>query len=248
MPDEKKPEVVKVATTFKNKLMQFPPHHLTEIGIIVGKNKGADEVIKYLKANYKGPIPIPNRKTVAIYVKWIKPQVKIEKDVVARLKQEVQLTESELRKFLDQLNISRLDVKNRMFVIENIASYLLNRVQTIAQLQDVIMDPRFENILTNQLAEVHSMMMTLLKYDDDIKGYEFIAKRIVEKFFEELAPAIRRAAEETWGGDKIKLFLDKVQKYNKAIDFNRIRSEAIDEAASFSKDGNSVNKNGAKAA
>jgi len=216
---------------FKNRLFEFGARWLGDIDRRVARNCSAADILKWLKENYNGSLPIPTRKTVAAYVKWKRQIQRGSAGSAVMIRKETERTEADLRQMLGRLQIAEADISDRKGLLERLVRFLLVRTELIAQVQDNLMDPRFEDTITKHLSLVKTTTDTLLKLEGQMGAHEFIARRIVEKFMMELAPVIKQAAEDTYGPEKLKVFLEKVNKGYAKIDFNLIKKEAAIEAA-----------------
>jgi len=234
MTEEQKPQVK--VTEFKSKLFLFPKAFLDEIDRRIHKGHKADAIRKYVAEGYKGELSIPNRKVFARYIKWRREHVMVRQDLAVKIRKELEPTEQEIRALMERLNVAGMDISDRKIVLERLVVFLMARTQMISQVQDSVMDPRFEQNIIGQVAEIHAMLQTLLKLEGQLGVHEAVARLIVEKFLFELAPIVRKAAEDTYGQAKTKEFLDRLQKAYKAIDFNRIRNEAVIEVSALGKE------------
>jgi hypothetical protein len=215
---------------FKNRLFEFGATVLGEIDVRIARKAGAAEIRKWLLDKYNGPIPIPTLKTIQAYIKWKRNVQRTTAGAAVRIRREMEKTETELREMTSLLNIAGLDISDRKGALERMAQFLLIRTDKTAIVQDSLMDPRFENNITGQIGEAHNIMQTLLKMEGSTGIQEFIARKYVEIFMTELAPIIKQAAEETYGPEKMKAFLERLNKGYAKIDFARIKKDAVAEA------------------
>jgi hypothetical protein len=216
---------------FKNRLKEFGAAWLGDIDRMIARNCDAAEIRRWLMSKYNGPIPIPDVKTFRSYVKHVKTTLNSKASSAVRVRKANEKTEQELRELLGRLQIAEADISDRKGLLERMVRFLLARTEAISQYQENLMDPRFEQIITNHLGLVKTTTDTLLKLEGQIGEHEFIARRIVEKFMVEMAPVLKQAAEDTYGAEKLKVFMERVNKGYAKIDFVRIKKEAADEAA-----------------
>lgn len=229
MTEEKKPP-----KEFENKFLKFPTDNIDEVNVRINKGEKADVIRKYLVEKYKGPFKIPNRKTIIKYIKWYKSETSQKSDSRISLLKENSYTMSEIRDMMRRLNVGGMDISDHKAAIEKIAQFMMVRLQLTSQIQDRLLDAKFEQVITNQVGEIHAMLKTLLEHEDKMGIIDFIIFRMTNKFLEEFAPVVSRAYEETPQKD-LKGFLEKIQKYHKSIDLNRIRDEAIAESKTLKK-------------
>jgi hypothetical protein len=218
---------------FKNRLFEFGAAWLVDIDRMVARNCQAAEILRWLKDHYNGPLPIPDQKTIRTYVKWKRQTMRLTAGSAIRIRKETERTDTELREMLGRLQIADMDLSNPKAAYEKIIRFLFVRTEITAQVQDNLMDPRFEQVITGHLALAKNTLDSIQKMDGQLGTHGFIARRIVEKFISELAPIIKQAAEDTWGPDKVKAFLEKVNKGSARIDFSKIKREATIEAAAY---------------
>ncbi len=237
---EKKPDSVATIDTatglgrrFQNRLFEFGAAWLGDIDKKVAKGDTAQGILDWLKSKYSGPLPMPTRKTVQAYVKWRRQALRVTAGAAVRIRLETERTESELKEMLLRLQIGEMEIGDRKVVLEKMVRFLLVRTERISQVQENLLDPRFEQAITNHLGLVKTTVDTLLKMEGQIGAHEFIARRIVEMFLADMAPILKQAAEDTYGPEKLKAFLERVNKGYARIDFVRIKKDAAMEAASL---------------
>ena len=141
------------------------------------------------------------------------------------MRMETERTEQELQAMMMRLNIAEVDVGNKKDLLERMIRFLLVRTEVVSKLQDNLMDPRYERNINDHLALVKSVVDSLAKMEGQIGEHEYIARRIVEKFLSDLAPIIKQVAEEVYGADKIRAFMEKLAKGYGRVDWNRIKKE-----------------------
>jgi len=127
-------------------------------------------------------------------------------------------------------------LSDRKAFMERVIRFLLVRTEEVSNIQGSLLDPRFEQNITNHLTLVEKITDKLLRLEGQIGMHEFVARRIIEKFFFELAPLLRQAAEDTYGPDRLKAFMERVAKTPAKIDMARIKQEAAAEAAAFASE------------
>lgn len=221
---------------FKSRLFEFGKAWLDDIDRLIAKNDSAMTIRTFLVNKYKGPLSIPDRKTISAYIKWRKEVQRVSAGSAVRILKETERTEADLKSMMARLRIADADVSNRKDLLENIIRFLLVRTEAITQVQENLMDPRFESTITKHLGLVKDVTDTLLKMEGQTGIHDYIARRIIELFLQEMAPLIKQAAEDTYGPDQLKAFLERVGKGYKKIDFSRLRRDATTEAAAVSND------------
>jgi hypothetical protein len=218
---------------FNNRMLSFPPDILEAIDKKILNNASPQKLIDFLRDSYKGGLDIPTRQTIAVYIKWRKERLFKTVDANIRSKKELAYTEVELREMYAKLKIAETDPSDKRALLEKIMVFLLHRVEMGAQIQDNLSDPRYEQVLTNQLQLVKGVSETLLKMEGQLGANEFIARRMVERFFSELVPILQALVQKHIGQDKAKIFLDQFKKEVKTIDFQKIKHESIMEASAM---------------
>jgi hypothetical protein len=216
---------------FRNRLQELGVGWLKDIDRKVARGDNAQTILDWLKRSYKGPVPLPDVKTVRAYIVHVRNDLNVKAGAAVRIRQQTERTEEELRALLSRLQIAEADIGDRKALLERLVRFLLVRTEVIAQVQDNLLDPRFEMVITNHLTLVKSTTDTLLKLEGQIGEHEFIARRIVERFLGDLAPVIKQVAEEMFGQDKLKAFMEKLAKGYARIDWARIKKEAAADAA-----------------
>ena len=190
------------------------------------QNYSAPALLKWLRDHYVGSIPMPDVRTVRAYVEYKRATMNATAGSAIRLRKMTERTDEELREMLVRLNIAGTDISDKTALLERLVRFLLVRVEEASHLQANLLDPRVEQVMTNQLTLVKSTTEILLKLEGQIGEHELIARLIVEQFLSDLAPIIKRVAEETYGPDKLKLFMDKLSKEYLKIDWQRIKRDA----------------------
>lgn len=248
MADEKKPAQVEPDKIIKSKINAFPPEIIRGIDEAIAKGMKADRVRAYIVRTYKGALEIPNRKTVDLYMKRRYKAAHQNADKSAELKKKLDLTEEELREMHGRLNVAGTDITNLKGILQKMVSLMLSRIQLMSQLQDNLLDPRVEHNIIKQVGEVRVLTVKLMETEVELGVHEAVARLIIDKFLFELAPVVRRAAEDTYGSSKSKEFIERLQKGYKSIDFQRIRNEAVVEVSQIGKEKTDVKKIGSYAA
>ncbi len=210
---------------------------LKDLDLEIAKGSGPDKLRNWMLKHYRGQEPIPGKNTLAKYIKERKEFLFKKVDAVARMKKETEYTEQQLREMLARLNMANLEIGDRKILLEKIIGFLLMRIQAFVQVQEVLMDAKYEQIMINQLTLIHTVTETLLRLEGQIGFQEFVAQRIVEKFLEEIVPACQRSVEKVFGDSKVKEFLLEFEKQQKTVNFDRLRQEATVEASAFEKGG-----------
>lgn len=222
-----------LGTRFQNRLFEFGATWLGDIDKKVARGDNAQAILNWLKSRYNGPLPMPTRKTVQAYVVWKKQALRVTAGAAVRMRLETERTEDELKDMLLRLQIAEADISDRKATLEKLVRFLLVRTERISQVQENLLDPRFEQSITSHLSLVKTTMDTLLKLEGQMGSHEYIARRIVEMFMADLAPVLKQSAEDTYGPDKLKAFLERVKKGYEKIDFARIKKDAAAEAAAI---------------
>ncbi len=233
MADEK-PKVPVVIP--KNRLFGFPADILAGVLETVQAGGRADKVLVYIKRAYDGPLKVPDRKSVARYIKYLFDNDLVDNGKAAKLKEGIRVTTQELIEMERRLNMSGLDPTNIKAGLQKMIQTMAIRFEFNSQLQNMMLDPRVEANMIKWMDSMRETYGKLLEIEIQVSSYEAMAALIVEKYLFEMASHARRAAEETYGSQKSKEFLERLDRYTRGIDFNRIRTEANTEVIIMEKE------------
>jgi hypothetical protein len=246
--DEKKTEVATSEKNFRSKVHAFPPDIIDEIDKSIAKGLKGERIRAFLVRTYKGPLEIPDRKTLDLYVKNRFKTAHEKAELSVKVKRELDYTDEELREMHRRLNVAGTDVSNRKGLLDKMVTLMLTRIQLTSQLQDRLLDPRVEHNIIKMVGEVRALTVQLMELENQLGVHEAVARTILEKFLAELAPVVRKAAEDTYGSSKTKEFIERLLKSYKTIDIDRIRNEAVLEVSNMEKEQLGVKKIGSNAA
>lgn len=213
----------------KNRLFEFGAIWLKNIDKKIASGHTPAAIWEWLKKEYKGSLPMPDVKTVRTYVNWRKEGMRREAKGTIRGTKEQHRTEQDLSTMSKTIGLANMDIGDRTELYERIVRYLLVRTETVANVQETMLDPRFESNITSHLALAKSTADSLLKMEGQLGIHGTIARLIIEKYMQELAPIIRQAAEDTYGTDKLRIFMERLSKNASRIDLARIKHEATAE-------------------
>lgn len=224
---------------FNNRMFKFP-NQLKGIDILIARGDKTTKVQNYLITNSSGAIAIPNLKTIALYIKWRLPELKKKNAAKMVLDEMVQMENvdgAEIKAAIQRLNMSSTDVGDRKALIEKLMKCLLIRFQKLSQIQDTIMDARNEQVMTNQLQAIHRMAETLMNKEDDLAIYDWIARRIIEKFLSEIGPVLKASFEKNADPARMGAFIEDFMSGANALDTAKMKQEAVNEANELTKSG-----------
>lgn len=233
MADEK-PKVPAVIP--QNRMFGFPADILSGVLEIVEAGGRADKVNAYMKRAYVGPLKIPEKKSIQRYIKYLFDNDLVKSGRSAKIKEGIRITTEELLEMQRRLNFSGLDPTQIKAGLQKMIQLMAIRFDFNSQLQNIMLDPRVEANMIKWMDSMRETYGKLLEIEVQVSSYEAMATLIVEKYLYEMASHARRAAEETYGSQKNKEFLERLDRYTRGIDFDRIRTEANAEVIIMEKE------------
>lgn len=220
----------------KNRMFGFPADILIGVSEIVAAGGRGKRVIEFMKRDYDGPLKIPDRKSVDRYIKYLLENDLADKGKASKIKDGIKITTDEIMEMQRRLNISGIDPTQIKAGLQKMIAVMAVRFEFNSQLQNVMLDPRVEANMIKWMDSMRETYAKLLDIEIQVSSYEAMATLIVEKYLYEMASHARRAAEETYGSAKSKEFLEKLDRYTRGIDFDRIRTEANAEVIIMEKE------------
>jgi hypothetical protein len=214
----------------------FPAEILKGVLEIVAAGGKGKKVHAYMKRAYVGPLQVPEKKSIQRYIKYLFDNDLVDNGKIAKIKEGIRLTTDEILEMERRLNISGLDPTQIKAGLQKMISAMALRFEFNSQLQNTMLDPRVEANMIKWMDSMRETYAKLLEIEIQVSSYEAMATLIVEKYLYEMASHARRAAEETYGSAKSKEFLEKLDRYTRGIDFDRIKTEANAEVIIMEKE------------
>src|SRR5665213_193872 len=237
-PEEAKAPAGEPAYKFRSNLMDFGPKWLADIDKLIAQGNSATDVMNWLRANYRGELGIPSLSVFRIYEKFKKTQLITTTGAAVRIRMESQKTELQLREMMGKLQISELNPDDDKVMMKSIIRFLLVRTETLSNLQDTLLDPRFEQIMGNHLTLIKDIMEDLRKIEGNLGVDAYVARRVIEMYIVAQAPIARRINDEVYTGDsRAKSFMDKfAEACASGISLMALRQEALREVEEYKRE------------
>ncbi len=221
----------------------YSPGFLSDVQLKICDRWRPEKILKWLGNSYPKSVVLPGLDVLKPWIKHVKAQIRAKKREEVSTAKEVeegQRTLIELKQMNDRMKLADADIFNRKGTLETMVQFMLVRVEGATKRQSFGLDARLEQVITNQIGEIHKMLQSLMSYETKLGLQEYAARLIVQKAFRELGPIARDAAQRVYGEDKAKDFLEEFKLGLKGVDFQRIRREAINEALETEKKGESI--------
>lgn len=176
----------------RNRLAQFPDEVLDVLDTYIRKGMGTVNLLKYLKLEYKGPLPIPNPSTLDKWRQIRKKKFQESADVILASAKAV----SELPPIPD---LRSVDPDDRPKLLYSVQRVLADRIEKLREIQENVDDPRYEKMITENLVALKDTIQASVEMEDKLGSGLAMIEATLKIVLRQISGAVTRAYRDAHG-------------------------------------------------